>query len=42
MGSVFIGSEQQHTFMTFDTKTKFTALILNEAAGEHPINNYDL
>jgi hypothetical protein len=28
--------------MIFDTKTKFTAVILNEATGDHPINNYDL
>ena len=42
MGSLFIGSDQQHTFVIFDTKTKFSAVILNEASGEHPINNYVL
>lgn len=42
MGSLFIGSDQQHTFMIFDTKTKFSVVILNEASGEHPINNYEL
>lgn len=42
MGSLFLGSDQQHTFIIFDTKTKFTAIILNEAIGDHPINNYEL
>ncbi len=42
MGSLFIGSDQQHTFVIFDTKTKFSAVILNKAIGEHPINNYVL
>ena len=42
MGSLFLGSDQQHTFIIFDTKTKFTAIILNEASGDHPINNYEL
>jgi len=41
-GDLYVGSEFAHTYVLFDTRTKWTGVVVAGAEGAGAVNSYDL